>query len=87
MAHERVEVAVQRDDRAINAEIGRRIEQLRRARGFKPAKFAHAVQISPQRLYWYEVGRNACPPAILARIAYVLVVSVADLVPNYAREA
>ena len=67
----------------VNVEIGRRIEDLRKKRGFKPATFAHAVLISPQRLYSYETGRCSCSPAILARMAYVLVVSVSELVPEY----
>jgi transcriptional regulator with XRE-family HTH domain len=66
-----------------NSELGKRIEQLRRKRGFSQKSFAQAVQISPQQLYWYEVGRNTCPPVLLARMAYVLVVTLTDLVPEY----
>ncbi|MDR3741614.1 MAG: helix-turn-helix transcriptional regulator [Terracidiphilus sp.] len=66
-----------------NAEMGKRIEAIRRKRGFTQVDFARAVQISPQQLYWYEVGRNTCPPVLLARMAYVLVVALTDLVPEY----
>lgn len=83
MAHERIAARASREEVQVNMEIGRRIEELRKARGHKQAKFAHVAQISPQRLYSYEVGRCPCPPAVLARIAYILVVDLADLVPEY----
>lgn len=63
---------------AFDAAVGRRIESIRKARNIGATQLARMVGITPQRLYWYEVGKS-CPLHIIGKIAEVLSLTLTDL--------
>lgn len=68
--------------RCYDAQLGRRIERLRKGRKMPLAKLAAAVDVTPNCLYFYETGSVSCPVFVLARLASALGVSVSVLMPN-----
>jgi transcriptional regulator with XRE-family HTH domain len=66
---------------AFDAAVGRRIESMRKARGIGASQLARRVGITPQRLYWYEVGKG-CPLHIIGKIADALALPLTDLMPE-----
>ncbi len=65
-----------------NAEISRRIEQLRIERRMMRGELATAAGVSASKLYGYECGASRWPAFRLRLIADYLRVPVSDLVPK-----
>lgn len=65
-----------------NAEISRRVEQLRVNLGVRKTELALAADVSPQQLRAYEVGTSRWPVFRVRLIAEYLRVSVEQLMPK-----
>lgn len=65
-----------------NAEISRRIEQLREARRVQRSELAKAAGVSASMLYNYEVGLTRWPAFRLRLIADYFRVSLEQIVPK-----
>jgi transcriptional regulator with XRE-family HTH domain len=63
-------------------DIGRRIRQAREQRGLSQEQLAHTAGISRQTMYRAELGTHSTGIDALLKIARVLGVSVAELMPN-----
>lgn len=59
--------------------FGRRLAELRKARGLTQSEFAEALDISRLSLAYFETGRRWPRPVTLQKLANCLKVSVADL--------
>jgi transcriptional regulator with XRE-family HTH domain len=59
--------------------FGRRLAELRKARGLTQAEFADALEISRLSLAYFETGRRWPRPVTLQKLAKNLKVTVADL--------
>jgi transcriptional regulator with XRE-family HTH domain len=69
--------------RAFDAELGKRLAQVRVQLDVRAKDLAAAAGITSGALYNYEAGRTSCPPAMLAAFADHLGISVALLVPKH----
>lgn len=56
--------------------LGRRIEQLRKSRGYTQAEFARALGVSQQAVFAYEIGERRVSVLILERIAKLYAITV-----------
>jgi hypothetical protein len=65
-----------------NRQLGERMEMLRKRAGVQAIGMAHALGISGSQYYWYEVGRDRCPPFRLVKIAQELGVPITKLLPS-----
>lgn len=63
--------------------VGRRIRQVRIAKGMKPAELAHAVSVSPSSINQWELGRQPVSQPMLVRLAHVLAVTPRYLETGY----
>jgi len=59
--------------------FGRRIAELRKARGFTQNDFADSIDISRLSLAYFETGRRCPRPVTLQKLAKNLVVTVSEL--------
>ncbi len=59
--------------------FGKRLAELRKARGFTQSEFAEELDISRLSLAYFETGRRWPRPVTLQKLAKGLRVSVADL--------
>lgn len=59
--------------------FGKRLAELRKARGFTQSEFAEELDISRLSLAYFETGRRWPRPVTLQKLAKGLKVSVADL--------
>jgi transcriptional regulator with XRE-family HTH domain len=59
--------------------FGKRLAELRKARGFTQSEFAEELDISRLSLAYFETGRRWPRPITLQKLAKGLRVSVADL--------
>lgn len=62
--------------------VGQNIRRYRRRLGMTIEEFADRVGVSPQQISRVELGLNSSPLPRLQRMAEVLGVSVADLLPS-----
>jgi transcriptional regulator with XRE-family HTH domain len=69
-------------EREFNVQVGQRICRARKVAGLTAKQLGRAAAISAAQVYWYEVGRNRCPPFVLNAFAQRLKISLRDLVPN-----
>lgn len=65
-----------------NAEMGRRIERLRKEQKIQAIDLARMLGVSPQALYNYESGLSGVPARALPILARSLRVEVAELLPE-----
>ncbi|GLI25618.1 transcriptional regulator with XRE-family HTH domain [Xanthobacter flavus] len=63
-------------------QIGARLRAARVARGMSQEKLAEAISLTFQQIQKYEKGTNRVSVSMLLRIAAVLEISAADLVPE-----
>lgn len=71
-------------EKQYNAEISRRIEELRVARKVRRVRLAQAAGVSPSRLYAFEVGISRWPTFRVRLIADFFRVPVSELLPEMA---
>jgi transcriptional regulator with XRE-family HTH domain len=69
-------------EKEFNVMVGQRICRARKVAGLNASQLASVVGISDAQVYWYEVGRNRCPPFVLNAFAQRMKISLRDLVPN-----
>lgn len=69
--------------REFDRALGKRIELTRTALEMRVNDLARAAGITAGGLYNYEAGIRTCPPAILAKIAAAMGVSVTALMPKF----
>jgi len=74
--------AVSDPEKQFNVAVGQRICRARRVAGLTAGQLGDAAGISSTQVYWYEVGRNRCPPFVLSKFANRLKIPLQDLVPN-----
>ena len=75
-----------RSPQALDALVGRRIGERRRAIGLSQTALAERLGISPQQVQKYEAGQNRISASRLNDIARALGVAPGDLFPERARE-
>jgi len=73
---------ISEQERQFNVAVGQRICRARKVAGLSASQLAIAAGISDVQVYWYEVGRNRCPPYVLNKFAHRMKISLRDLVPN-----
>lgn len=65
-----------------DAELGRRIERLRKAQKITATQLAQRLGVTPQSLYNYEAGLRAITASTLLLLAEALRVEVAELLSD-----
>jgi XRE family transcriptional regulator, regulator of sulfur utilization len=65
-----------------DADLGRQIRELRKARGLSLAEVAEATQISASFLSLFETGRNDITIGRLVRLIRFFGISITDLIPD-----
>ncbi|MDY6947514.1 MAG: helix-turn-helix transcriptional regulator [Pseudomonadota bacterium] len=68
------------DSRVYYAALGRRIEQLRRSRGYTQAELGRALGVSQQAIFAYQLGDRRVSVMILDRIATLYGISVDQVI-------
>jgi transcriptional regulator with XRE-family HTH domain len=71
------------ETRQFDAALGRRIALSRDALGMRSSYLASLLGVGLSTLSGYESGQASCPPAMLARIAEALGVTVGALMPKF----
>jgi transcriptional regulator with XRE-family HTH domain len=66
--------------RVYYAALGRRIEQLRRSRGYTQAELGRALGVSQQAIFAYQLGERRVSVLILERIATLYGISMDQVV-------
>lgn len=74
-------------DAEVNAEIGRRVRQVRKAAGVTQVALAMHLGVSSQQLLKYETGANRLSVRALLEIAEFLGTDVGNLLPAFADAA
>ena len=69
------------EENEYDAQVGRRIERIRNARGIRAKALAYAIGIEPSRLSGFECGRR-CPAFLLMRMACHFRVCVLSLLTD-----
>jgi transcriptional regulator with XRE-family HTH domain len=70
------------DKRTFFAGLGKRVAQLRKARGITQVQLAEALEVSQQTVQSYEVGRRRIPVSTLRLLAKTLSVSLDELMAD-----
>ena len=73
---------ISEQERQFNVAVGQRICRARRVAGLTAEQLAETAGVSGSQIYWYEVGRNRCPPYVLNAFARRMKIDLQDLVPN-----
>ena len=60
---------IKRESRAYFAALGKRVTQLRKARGMTQAELARALGVSQQAVFAYEIGERRISVLVLERLA------------------
>jgi transcriptional regulator with XRE-family HTH domain len=63
-----------------NAEVGRRIAELRREHGISQGKLAASIGVDQAQLCRYESGEYVCPPFYLKLIAMEFRIAINGLI-------
>lgn len=72
--------AIKVESRTYFAALGKHIAELRKAQGLTQSELARAIGVSQQALFAYEWGDRRVSVLILARLANVFRVPIADLI-------